>query len=88
MGGTGAHHPKRRPTEPGLINRDMFQRSEQLPGKAPNIVIDVPNLDQVLRKIEAAGEKTVTENMPVADMGFAAHLTDTDGNLIRLWDTA
>ncbi len=76
------------PTEPGFINGGMFKRSEEFPGKSPNIVIDVPSIDEALRKVEAAGGKTVTEKMPVGDMGFAGYFTDTEGNLIGLWETA
>ena len=39
---TGPSNPETGPTEPGFINGGMFERSEQFPGKAPNIVIDVP----------------------------------------------
>jgi predicted enzyme related to lactoylglutathione lyase len=66
----------------------MFERSEQFPGKAPNIVIDVPSVDEALRKVESAGGKTVTARMPVGDMGFTGYFTDTEGNLIGLWETA
>jgi predicted enzyme related to lactoylglutathione lyase len=38
--------------------------------------------------VEAAGGKAVTERMPVGDMGFAGYFTDTEGNLIGLWETA
>jgi hypothetical protein len=30
----------------------MFERSAEFPGKAPNIVIDVPSVDEALRKVE------------------------------------
>ena len=85
---TGPSDPEKGPTEPGFINGGMFQRSEQFEGKAPNIVIDVPSIDEALRGIAAAGGKTVTEKMPVGDMGFAGYFTDTEGNLMGLWETA
>jgi predicted enzyme related to lactoylglutathione lyase len=85
---TGPSDPEKGPTEPGFINGGMFQRSEEFAGKAPNIVIDVPSIDDALREIGAAGGKTVTEKMPVGDMGFAGYFTDTEGNLIGLWETA
>lgn len=43
---------------------------------------------KVVRNVEAAGGKTAGEKMPVGDMGFAAYFTDTEGNLIGLWETA
>jgi uncharacterized protein len=85
---TGPSDPEKGPSEPGFINGGMFQRSEEFPGKAPNIVIDVPSIDEALRAIEAAGGTRVAEKMPVGDMGFAGYFTDTEGNLIGLWETA
>ena len=85
---TGPSDPETGPSEPGFINGGMFKRSEEFPGKGPNIVIDVPSIDDVLRKVEVAGGKTVNGKMPVGDMGFAGYFTDTEGNLIGLWETA
>jgi predicted enzyme related to lactoylglutathione lyase len=85
---TGPSDPEKGPTEPGFINGGMFERSEQFPGKAPNIVIGVPSVDEALRKVESAGGTTVTERMPVGDMGFTGYFTDNEGNLIGLWETA
>ena len=85
---TGPNDPERGPTEPGFINGGMFERSAEFPAKAPTIVIDVPSVDEALRKVEAAGGKTATEKMPVGDMGFAGYFTDTEGNLIGLWEGA
>ncbi|GAA1449491.1 hypothetical protein GCM10009641_79800 [Mycobacterium cookii] len=85
---TGPSDPEEGPTEPGFINGGMFERSADFPGKAPNLVIDVASVDDALRKVEAAGGKTVTEKMAVGDMGFTGYFTDTEGNLIGLWETA
>jgi predicted enzyme related to lactoylglutathione lyase len=85
---TGPTDPETGPTEPGFINGGMFQRGQEFMGKAPNVVIDVPSIDEALREVSAAGGKTVTEKMPVGDMGFAGYFTDTEGNLIGLWESA
>ena len=85
---TGPTDPEKGPTEPGFINGGMFERSEQFPGKAPNIVIDVPSVDEALHKVEAAGGKPAGEKMAVGDMGFAGYFTDTEGNFVGLWETA
>jgi uncharacterized protein len=85
---TGPSDPELGPTEPGFINGGMFERSPEFPGKGPNIVIDVPSVDEALRKVEAAGGKIASEKLPVGDMGFAGYFTDTEGNLIGLWETA
>lgn len=74
------------PTEPGFINGGMRQRE---PGyTTPNVVIDVANLEDALRAVNEAGGTTVAERQPVGDMGFTAYLTDTEGNLVGLWETA
>ncbi len=85
---TGPTDPEQGPSEPGFINGGMFKRSDQFPGKAPNLVIDVASVDEALRQVEAAGGKTVTERMAVGDMGFTGYFTDTEGNLIGLWENA
>jgi predicted enzyme related to lactoylglutathione lyase len=74
------------PTEPGFINGGMMQRQE--PFVAPNIVIDVDNLEAALEAVNAAGGSTVSERQAVGDMGFAAYFKDSEGNLVGLWETA
>lgn len=74
------------PTEPGFINGGMMQRQE--PFTAPNIVIDVANIEDALRAVNEAGGSTVTERQPVGDMGFSAYFKDSEGNLLGLWETA
>ena len=88
MATTGPSDPEQGPTEPGFINGGLFERSDDFPGKGPNIGIYVPSVDEELRNVEAAGGKTASEKMPVGDMGFAGYFTDTEGNLIGLWETA
>lgn len=85
---TGPTDPEKGPSEPGFINGGMFARSEQFPGKGPNIVIDVPSIDEALRKVETAGGKIAGEKTQVGDMGFAGYFTDTEGNLVGLWENA
>jgi predicted enzyme related to lactoylglutathione lyase len=85
---TGPSDPQTGPTESGFINGGMFERSADFPGKSPNIVIDVASVDDALSKVEEAGGKTVTAKMKVGDMGYTGYFTDTEGNLIGLWETA
>ena len=74
------------PSEAGFINGGMMERQGAFTG--PNIVIDVDNLEAALAAVAEAGGATVTERQAVGDMGFAAYFTDTEGNLIGLWETA
>ncbi|WP_019146271.1 VOC family protein [Aeromicrobium massiliense] len=85
---TGPTEQASGPTEPGFINGGMFERTDDFPGKGPNIVVDVADIDATLRRIEAAGGRAVGERTPVGDMGFAAYFTDPEGNLIGLWENA
>jgi predicted enzyme related to lactoylglutathione lyase len=83
---TGPSDPETGPTDPGFINGGMFQRAEGFSG--PTVVIDVPDIDAALASVEAAGGKIGRGKEPVGEMGFAAYFTDTEGNLVGLWETA
>lgn len=72
------------PKKPGAINGGMLKR--QSPVEKIVITIDVENIDDALAKIETDGGKTVRGKMPVGDMGFAAYFTDTEGNIVGLWE--
>ena len=74
------------PTEAGFINGGMMQR--EAPFTAPNIVIDVDKIEAALEAVNAAGGTTVSERQAVGEMGFAAYVTDTEGNLVGIWETA
>ncbi len=72
------------PKKPGAINGGMLKRQE--PIKNPVITINVESIDEAHKKIEAAGGKVIREKMPVGDMGFASYFTDTEGNVLGLWE--
>jgi uncharacterized protein len=74
------------PTEPGFINGGMLQR--QHPITAPLVTVDVDDIDTALTTIGELGGSTVRGKEPVGDMGFAAYATDSEGNLLGLWETA
>ena len=64
----------------------MLQR--QTPITSPVLVIDVPDIDATLSTIGELGGSTVRGKEPVGDMGFAAYFTDSEGNLVGLWESA
>lgn len=74
------------PTEPGGINGGMLAR--QGPIKSPVITIGVEDLDDSLARIEKLGGSVTIGRQTVGDMGFSAYVTDTEGNLIGLWQNA
>ena len=75
------------PTEAGFINGGMLARADT-PASGPVIVIDVDSIDATLDKVGELGGSTVGPKTPVGDMGFAAYVTDPEGNVIGLWETA
>ena len=83
---TGPTDDQGRPTEPGGINGGMMKR--EAPVSAPVITLDVDDMDAALAKIESLGGSTVVGKQPVGDMGFSAYFTDSEGNLMGLWQTA
>ncbi|MEV0583689.1 VOC family protein [Nonomuraea sp. NPDC050310] len=77
------------PTEAGGINGGMFDRSgEGGKFKTPVIVIDVSSVDEALEKVESLGGQVVSPKMAVGDMGFAGYFTDSEGNIMGLWESA
>ena len=83
---TGPSDPQTGPTEPGFINGGMFQREDGFSG--PVVVIDVPDIVAALASVEASGGTVGRGKEAVGEMGFAAYFTDTEGNLVGLWETA
>jgi predicted enzyme related to lactoylglutathione lyase len=84
--GTTPTDDKGMPTEPGAINGGMFQR--QAPLNTPVITVQVDDVDEALARIEKFGGKQRGEKISVGDMGTAAYFTDSEGNLMGLWQTA
>ncbi len=81
---TVAVNDKGMPEEPGAINGALYLREK--PEECPTIVINVPSIDEDLKKIEKAGGKVVWTKSPVGDFGFYAQVADTEGNVIGLWE--
>ena len=73
------------PKEPGAINGGMLKRST--PSEQPVIVIQVPSIDEYLKKIPSSGGKVILPKMAVGVFGFYARITDTEENVIGLWET-
>lgn len=70
-------------TQPGAINGEIAQRTEEL--HQPRLVIRVNDLDETLRKITDAGGKTVVHRteIPAIGMVFATFM-DTEGNRVNV----
>lgn len=46
------------------------------------------SIDDALAAVAAGGGRTAVERQPVGEMGFSAHFTDTEGDLVGLWEDA
>jgi predicted enzyme related to lactoylglutathione lyase len=73
------------PAEPGYIGGGMFQRQADI-GR-PVITIDVEDMTKALAAIAEHGGAAVGEPQEVGDMGIAAYFTDSEGNLMGLWQS-
>lgn len=71
------------PKEPGAINGGLNQRPKEAP--APVIYVDVPSVEEAIKQVEAAGGTVVTPLTPIPGMGAYARVTDTEGNVIGLY---
>ncbi len=81
---TVAVDEKMTPKEPGAINGGLMRRTSDTP--VPVITIGVDSIDDSLKKIEAEGGSTITPRTPIPDMGAFAYFTDSEGNVMGLWE--
>ncbi len=86
MVSTGPTSDQGMPSEPGFIGGGMMQR--QAPVNSPVLTLEVDDIDATINAIEKHGGAAVGEKMPVGDMGFAAYFSDSEGNLMGLWQSA
>lgn len=70
------------PIDPGAINGGLVTDKTT---QAPIIVIRVDDVDEHTKKIEAAGGKLVMSKREIPSMGWYARVSDTEGNVIGLW---
>ncbi len=72
------------PKEVGAINGMMVKRNEY--SKTPSVTINVPSVDEYMEKVKAAGGSVIKAKETVEDMGSYAYVSDTEGNLLGLWE--
>ena len=70
-------------TEPG-INGGLMKR---MPGASTINTIVVDSVDNYLKKVKAAGGKTVMPKQTIPGIGYQAYVTDTEGNVFGLHQT-
>lgn len=74
-----------RPAVPGSINGGLFKRGDLT---APVVTVDVEDIDAALEKIAALGGRVHRAKMEVPGMGWNAYFTDSEGNVVGLWQNA
>ena len=73
------------PKVPGGINGGFFRRGTH--GlESTFLEINVPSIDEYLKKMESAGGKLVRAKSPILDIAFFAVIEDTEGNILGLWE--
>lgn len=82
---TVAVDENRKPKEVGAINGGMMTRTKDV--KHPVIVIEVKSVDQSIKQAVAAGGKQISDKMEIGGMGYYAYVSDTEGNVLGLWET-
>jgi uncharacterized protein len=85
MAGTVAVDERHMPKEPGAINGGLFPRPKEAPN--PTIYVGVQSVEAAIKKVEAAGGKVVTPNTPIPGMGAYARISDTEGNVLGLFES-
>jgi uncharacterized protein len=74
------------PKDAGSINGGMGKKGGSL--QYPTVTISVADIDETLESVKKLGGKVSGKKSPVGDMGFTAYFTDTEGNVIGLWQNA
>jgi predicted enzyme related to lactoylglutathione lyase len=74
------------PKETGAINGGIVERRD--PVSNPILYIRVDDIDQAATNIEKNGGAIVKPKSPVGNFGFAAYFSDTEGNVVGLWQFA
>lgn len=70
-------------TEPGATYGALFKR--QKPDEAPSLVIEVPSIDECIKRVKESGGKLVTPKGSVGLFGLLAEVRDTEGNLLGIF---
>ncbi len=71
------------------VNGGMVLRKGDLPKDGAPVnayvcIIGVKNIDEILRKVDAAGGTVATEKMDVPDVGLLAYRKDPEGNIFGI----
>lgn len=74
------------PTEPGAINGGMYTRTSENP-MTPVLTIGVDSVEIALKEVEAHGGSVFRPRTEIPGMGAFAYFTDTEGNVVGVFET-
>jgi predicted enzyme related to lactoylglutathione lyase len=66
------------------IDGGIARRGDESPGVVPSI--DVPDIDEYVRRIEEAGGTIIAPKMAVPGVGWLAYFKDTEGNTFGIME--
>ena len=70
--------------KPGEINGGFYKKTDDTSSQTTTITIQVDNIKEHIRKVEAAGGKISGEIMEIPQIGLFASFFDTEGNRVNL----
>ena len=71
------------PKQPGTINGGFYQKTGDV-SQTTTVTIQVDDLKECMKKIEAAGGKLSGEPMDIPGVGWFASFFDTEGNRVNI----
>ncbi len=77
------------PLKPGAINGGIMKENDHVKGVHGAIIaVNVPSIDDMVKKVEAGGGSVVMPKVDMMGMGFYAYIKDPSGNVLGLWEDA
>jgi uncharacterized protein len=68
----------------GAINGGFFQRSTEMPGQHPSVVIGVPDIQAAMKAVDQAGGQVLGTPMEIPGVGQYVAFFDTEGNRLSM----
>ena len=81
---TTAESYENNPKNPGEINGGFYQKTGDDPSQTTTVSIQVPDIREHVKKVEAAGGKISGEVMEIPGVGLFASFFDTEGNRVNM----
>lgn len=69
---------------PGAINGGFYPYNENMPNRAPSLVIAVDDVKEHMKKISNAGGKVLGEPMDIPGVGKYVSFKDSEGNVCSI----